>query len=401
MTSIIVPYNYSTITAAINAASNGDNIEIISGDYYVETLRSNNKFVSLKATDGLVSLKNDEKLNINEAISFNNLSGTVEPYTFPGNTYRLDKRFNFTKGIAVSHTGQYQILLFDYNDNDIDYVYVSNDYGQTLTRVRISTSNANNDGWWACSISTDGKYMVASKIKGGQGIAGHYYSNDFGVTFSLVKGKGSTDGKLYPIVLDDGQLYISDGTGIYKTNNPLDPNPTWTTIRTFGWLETPIAVNQSGSDKGKYILFTENFGDSYIFLSTDFGATFTNIFTNIGNTEHGLKMSRDGKNMIVGGSNIQISTNYGASWKIAKNKENGNDVFTAIFLVDTSLDGQYMVALGSQFIWYSDDYGTNWTNSGYSVRNLDGGLALSGDKSFIAFGGYTANIDGYTVKKKA
>ncbi|MFY7731336.1 MAG: hypothetical protein ACOVRN_17585 [Flavobacterium sp.] len=123
------------------------------------------------------------------------------------------------------------------------------------------------------------------------------------------------------------------------------------------WLSCAV------SSSGKYQTAVEEFGD--IYLSTDFGATWTSTY-NMGNAATNcISMSQSGEYQTASnGLNIIVSTDYGQTW--TETQSVGN---TQIF-VCISLSGKYQMVLSvGDTMYRSTDFGNTWIR--YENENSD------------------------------
>lgn len=123
------------------------------------------------------------------------------------------------------------------------------------------------------------------------------------------------------------------------------------------WLSCAISAS------GKFQTAVEEFGSIYI--SSDYGVTWTNIF-DIGNAmTNCISMSHSGQYQTASnGEKIYISSDYGVTWTETKTINN-TDIFVCI-----SLSGKYQLVISQgDAIYRSTNFGVSWTK--YSDENSD------------------------------
>ena len=88
--------------------------------------------------------------------------------------------------VAISATGQYMAAISRnwYDTTDLDFIYVSNDYGVTWTRTFETAVGETDINWWDIEMTADGQYMIATADHNGV----PYISKDFGATWAPLTG---------------------------------------------------------------------------------------------------------------------------------------------------------------------------------------------------------------------
>jgi len=194
---------------------------------------------------------------------------------------------------AVSATGQYQLV------GTTTFLYVSSDFGTTWTQV------ATDKDWTGVAISGNGNYMYATDSTASTGNL--YVSTDYGLTWTVSAS--------------------SPGAG--------------------AWLF--VAVSASG----QYVL---SCGPSYYYLSSNYGATFTQV-ENYSTASSGfIAMSATGQYMMIRAlsSNV-VSKNYGSTWTAISPTSDG-------YGLAISGTGQYQMAqnTATNTMYLSSDYGATF-----------------------------------------
>lgn len=182
-------------------------------------------------------------------------------------------------------------------------------------------------------------------------------------TVSVNRGSGQY------MVAGNSYLFNSGGFTQGYLYYSLDYGSTWAQNSTFGyWLKI------SSSDDGRYVIAIDYSG--YAYLSSDYAATFTKI-TSIGQpggvgSWADAALSNDGRYQLMAGNNINsygdsgiyCSLDYGASWSIVY--ASAYDTYGSCAM---SANGLFLVgggAGGSSLILRSTDYGASW-NTVYSA----------------------------------
>jgi hypothetical protein len=160
------------------------------------------------------------------------------------------------------------------------------------------------------------------------------------------------------------QVYLSSNYG----NN-------WTSIATANGTIYNLAI----SDNGQYIVYVVGGGSGNVYISNNFGASFSTAGSPGVSSWRGVAMSSSGQYITLTSFNsyIWVSSNYGVSYT-AKTAYPS----TGWIPVVMSQNGQYQVA-GRDTIYRSSNYGSTWTNTGYTVSNGWARLAISGDGQYL------------------
>lgn len=128
----------------------------------------------------------------------------------------------------------------------------------------------------------------------------------------------------------------------------------WTDVQPDANLEYINWLSCAVSSSGKYQTAVEEFGD--IYLSSDFGATWTTTY-NMGNAATNcIAMSQSGEYQTASnGVNIIVSTDYGETWTETQNVGN-SEIFVCI-----SLSGRYQLVISvGDTMYRSTDFGSTW-----------------------------------------
>ena len=128
----------------------------------------------------------------------------------------------------------------------------------------------------------------------------------------------------------------------------------WTDVQPDANLEYINWLSCAVSSSGKYQTAVEEFGD--IYLSSDFGATWTTTY-NMGNAATNcIAMSQSGEFQTASnGVNIIVSIDYGQTWTETQNVGN-SEIFVCI-----SLSGRYQLVISvGDTMYRSTDFGSTW-----------------------------------------
>ena len=130
-----------------------------------------------------------------------------------------------------------------------------------------------------------------------------------------------------------------------------------TILDNINWLSCAISAS------GKYQTAVEEYGD--IYLSTDYGTTWTTTYNMDNAATNCISMSHSGRYQTASnGVNIIVSTDYGKTWTETQNVGN-----TQIF-VCISLSGKYQLVISvGDTMYRSTDYGSTWIR--YANENSD------------------------------
>jgi photosystem II stability/assembly factor-like uncharacterized protein len=192
---------------------------------------------------------------------------------------------------------------------------VSRDYGKTFTSVTSGAAHTNK----VAISATDPNNIVVL----GWG-DGPYYTKDGGATWNTssgvsgntMKDKWSRQDILEPDGVDANTFYFSGADGIYKST---DGGATFTKVNSNLTNYTTIysVYKRAG------MLYAINGGKLYV--SNDYGVTFTEISTvsSISSFSYGAGLSKDDIALYMKGthngvSGLFISDDYGASWQLMR-----------------------------------------------------------------------------------
>jgi hypothetical protein len=204
------------------------------------------------------------------------------------------------------------------------------------------------------------------------------YSNNYGYTWSDFTGLSGGEGLSGACISADGNYKVvcaGSNSKILVGTDWIN----WTTTT----LPTTYINSPSISYDGKYILVVSSNeyqgNDTKIFVSNDYGATFTTITTETNQSWRTSAMSLDGKYMIAGGGHqstgygtVYNSTDYGVTWNIIP-EMSSLSLWTH---VNISKSGKYsyvtnLTSSSEGGVYHSKDYMSSWTHQ------FDGSIATA------------------------
>jgi photosystem II stability/assembly factor-like uncharacterized protein len=305
-----------------------------------------------------------------ETISLENFSGNWLQTSISGS--------NPWNSVAVSSSGQYQIVCSPLQNNGIFYSY---DYGTTWANVSLSTSSSSNL-WRVITMSSTGQYITTSDG------AYIYTSSAFGKSWSQ-----STSSILYSptsISVSASGMYQSlctnngSGLGYIYTSN--DYGLTWkqNTVSSLNQPWTSISISKSGQYQSVcYQKYNNNNG--YIYTSSNYGATWRQIaFTTSGYNWKSICVSDSGQYQTANDSSyFWISNDYGNTW--SQVTLTNTLYYTGCTSFSMSSSGQYQVGTGSSntYILFSFDYGNTWLYISLGT-NLFTSVSISASGQYIS-----------------
>jgi hypothetical protein len=200
-------------------------------------------------------------------------------------------------------------------------------------------------------------------------------------TLLNISGLASNTTYTVKVVASNGSLSsISSLFSFTTTTTPLNDN--FIDITSQVTTDTTILSSNNGfgiytnsspicmANSGKYMFICTVLPQNTIFISTNYGTSFTNISfgITISNQICGICCSFDSMYVcfISTIGSIYLSTNYGSSWNDVGSSI-GNKAWCSVSMSST---GQYICALVSNgSIYLSTNYGSSWNNVGSSIGN--------------------------------
>jgi predicted acyltransferase (DUF342 family) len=247
--------------------------------------------------------------------------------------------------MGISNDGKYIVLPVASKQS-----LLSQDYGYTWNY--LNGLSAQTDYKYAV-VSGNGQYMFIRKG------STTYWSINYGITWSLFTGVTNTTDNLGGIALSSTGQYMVF-TGLDSTNNSnvyvsTNYGSTWTLSTAF-----PTSNNQFSaaiSDSGQYMSVLST--DSYLFVSKDFGSTWSAKYTNALLNCTQICMSSTGQyQTMINSTNIFVSSNYGVNFNCTFSSSTTPN-FIAITMIGTG-EYQYVVNSNDNKLYISNDYGTSW-----------------------------------------
>ena len=238
--------------------------------------------------------------------------------------------------------------------------------GNAFAATWVPRSEMGAKNWIGYAMSADKTYQTAAVQNGYL-----YVSSDSGATWTQknvyrqwIGVAMSSDGKY--------QTAFNQNSGVLSMST--DYGQTWSDNSLAGWWNS-VAI----SGDGKYQTAVSKVGNAYIYVSSDYGITWT-AMTDAGSRYwSAVAISGDGKYQTAVSydysGNIFTSSDYGLTW--AANPGPGSRRWVNIAM---SSDGKYQTAVGQNSnIYVSSDYGVTW-NPRDSVRPYwESALGMSSD----------------------
>jgi hypothetical protein len=333
--------------------------------------------------------------------------------------------------IEVNYSGQYVYIIGKDDATNITYIYTSNDYGKSWTLSNtpqtIDWNPPSNIFWYNVATNTTGQYIIGAGIDSYQNNY-LYVSNDYGntwappttilpTTIQWSQFVFSSSGQyMYAVGLDnvDNYLYVSTNYGVIWSQVPAIPTIIeLTNIVTSASGQYTFAIGKYGT--ANYVYVSQNYGT--LWFQSTIPLTIVS-WNNIVISSSGQTIYVTGKD--GGGNNyLYVSNNYGNTWFQA-------NIPTTIYLsqIVTNDSGQYVFVSGqdmdsyasapesnfrlltssvinsqSNYIFYSENYGTTWiqTNTPTEIYLL----AISGSGQYVYASGQDANGNNYVYSKEA
>ena len=261
-------------------------------------------------------------------------------------------------------------------------IYVSSDYGTTFS----NGSTINNSGYFIISIAANALLsfivVTAPSFSGNVSPDYIYRSTDYGSTFSPLTNSpiaiwqcitSSATGQ-YLVAGQSDSLFLKL---YYSTNYGTD----WTQCN--GTDDCYWSSVVSSSDGSKVVAMGTNSQTNVIniFTSNDYGENFTNmglIAENIYFNQMACNATGQYIFVTAGQNGIYVSSDYGVTWTLTGANIANNESYYAINISST---GQYILTSdnSTSSTYFSTDYGNTWTKTNESAGNLDyQSIAVSG-----------------------
>jgi photosystem II stability/assembly factor-like uncharacterized protein len=257
--------------------------------------------------------------------------------------------------IAFPFVNQYYNIASSFNGRFVatvgtnDYIYVSSD-GTTTCAPRASIRS-----WLSICMSNSGKHLAATAS--GDTI---YISSDWGATWASKGTAQSWSGQNTNIAMSGDGRYIMAPTQSGYVYRSADYGQSWSTVNGSGLDAGVCGIAMSAS--GRYVAYATAGMDNGIYLSSDYGMTYTLCLTMA--NPFGLAMSASGQYISAAryGGNIYVSGDYGVTFT-QKSSFGGSTPYW--WSLSMSGSGQVQVGCSSgspspNYIYRSLDYGNTW-----------------------------------------
>lgn len=300
--------------------------------------------------------------------------------------------------VALSETGQYQ-LVADYQDSNYNGgMYYSSNYGSTWT-----LSNAGGKQWRQAAMSASGQYAIACST--GTSLT---YSMDYGQTWIASASSVLT---CVSIAMSASGQYALASAGDYAATGQIyyskDYGITWTASAPKNARWQSVAISATG----QYGLACIVTASEKVYYSSDYGVSWTAMSFATTGAWFGVAISGSGK-YALGCMGNQIY--YSANTLTTTVTKDLADVFEPLYKYKTwtnisgatttwsgvscSNDGKYVVAYTSSSpgkIYYSSNYGTSFTDSAASITAITG-ISMSNTGKYAHACGYSNTSYTYT-----
>lgn len=315
----------------------------------------------LKTNDGGKSWRNIQ-ININGSINsiqfLDEKTGYISASSNPvaGNTNYILKTIDTGNSWSVINTNSGAYIT--------DVQFYSTNIGFMTTARDIQKTTDGGQSW--SKISTiDTFYNQLAFLNDTILVASGYNllrSTDMGATWTGIRSLGN-----YYLIKFIDSIGFCLGNGALRTS---DHGKTWTNMT--GFLLTAWDIDM----KNNIVIAA---GDRYIYRSTDYGKTFTNIM-NIENSQfRGVAFAKEGV-FVVGDSVIYQSKDDGLTW--SKNIIGRNTLSHKVKYNSTG--NAYMIS--GNAVLKSSDKGKNWSRLKSNFSNWNYGLATVGSNKIITCG---------------
>ena len=267
-------------------------------------------------------------------------------------------------GVAISSTGRYQTAI-----HNNGFIYIDASFGEAATWTPVLTDTPR--AWASVAMSGSGQYQTAV-VAGGK----IYANNNYGANGAWVETESnrawisvavsSATGRYQTAVAQNAQIYTNGTFGL----------GTWTAVdSSLNWVSVTV------SSDGKYQSAAVASGKVY--FSRDFGSTWSTTagLDIMGNRWQDVAVSAEtGAVQVtcVSGGYLYVSSDTGANWVSATVNIDGvaaqatNRVWQAVAV---SANGQYGLACvnsttASGYLYRSTDSGSSWSSSNIIIDGV-------------------------------
>lgn len=221
---------------------------------------------------------------------------------------------DYMYAVAMSSTGQYQLVITNGNNN-IGY-YKSSNYGTSWTNYNVF-NGPNLGRFLQCvCMSSNGKYQY---IGGGGGSGwSSFYSTDFGSTFTSF---GAITNRVSCTINDSTSQVITyqltnTSCGFYTVTLSSTP-PLTETLMTYSFSDTNYIQYEPMTSNGNNIVLVNNTANNF-YYSSDYGQNFSTYSTVINSTNIYVKfICYNSNNYLVAsdGTKIYLSLTNSSTWQ--------------------------------------------------------------------------------------
>jgi len=280
----------------------------------------------------------------------NNFGVSFEPLPSPANIANSS-----ISGVNISPNGQYMVIT------NLNTAFYSIDYGKTWT-TRATNGNTVNyagSGNGCIAMPSNASYVLIGTVNG---LFKYTSLSEINASSAYIANNLDMSGSINAYgIFNNGEVFDSGMDGL-STNMYSSFFTSESTSQIFagGTASAPVLAM---SNDGKYVLCTAYSGVSPIFLSTNYGVSFTDIsnsfLTGTKYNRFQCTISPNGKYMFSAGNSASTyySTDYGATWTEVTN--------AAGRMYAASYSGKYMVKCTAETtnnIYISSNYGATYTS---------------------------------------
>jgi hypothetical protein len=275
-------------------------------------------------------------------------------------------------------------------DSHNDYVSISNNFVNTW---QTKLSGQNN---YHCAISATGQYMVACSDPGYV-----YISNNFGYSFTEYSVFGfsssqtwtsvaiSANGQYITAVMDStsnsGFAYVSRNYG-----------SSWSQTQLSG---TALTCGRCAmSSDGKYGIMLSS--TTTLYISSNYCNTWTQLTKPTGNASYAVGMCGTGQYCVLpfyNGGGVWYSTNYGANWT----QSNASTGINWGNSASNEVGDRWIMSVGNSNsgLYYSTNYGATWTQSNITSNGWFVAMSKIGDRAIAAINHGTNTVNVWVLKE--
>ena len=271
-------------------------------------------------------------------------------------------------------------------------------FGANSTWSTISTNIGNMNSNGCIAVSTTGQYMLVAT----NNATGVYASSNFGASWYSVTGLATNVAFNCTAMSSTGQYMLASLSGatstVYLSTNY---GVTWTAISTSYLPATNAYWAMAISSTGQYMAVGAGQANPF-YVNSNYGAgAWTTPTTGAPVGYISIAMSATGQyitaccNNISSNAGVYLSTNYGVTWA-----SSGLPTLNTWWNLGISSTGQYMIASGVGNVSISSNYGVNWIMTTIPTSSANQSCCISSTGQYMfaytATGGYVSNTYGAT-----